>query len=273
MFLNELFNNNFHTAIMHCRASTKGSSQENKNNHPIIRGNIIGVHNGTIDDDIINIYRTITEMGPVAGSEVDSALIFEMLNRVDNISDIIFVLNRFINYAVAFIDIKNDALFVARDISDKRKIYYFNNEDLFIFAQEEMILRNAIKDSEYIRRCYKVTCEKDVFDKIKPFELPNNNIVCVKDGKTKIIKTRDYDGNILSHLSSLLLKHEKTIDVLKKLDADGLIDPTESSICDVLKIKKNVVQEHSKNLIVEPNNDSPVMGSEDAQKPFCMEMF
>ncbi|MCI5124739.1 MAG: glucosamine 6-phosphate synthetase, partial [Candidatus Electrothrix sp. AR5] len=38
----------------HTRKSTKGTPQKNANNHPIIRGNIIGVHNGTItNDDVI----------------------------------------------------------------------------------------------------------------------------------------------------------------------------------------------------------------------------
>ena len=70
------------TTVMlgHTREPTKGSPQKNANNHPIIRGNIIGVHNGTItNDDLIFAQQTIS--GDRIGS-VDSEAVIALLDSI-----------------------------------------------------------------------------------------------------------------------------------------------------------------------------------------------
>jgi glucosamine 6-phosphate synthetase-like amidotransferase/phosphosugar isomerase protein len=63
----------------HTREPTKGSPQKNANNHPIIRGNIIGVHNGTItNDDLIFARQAI---GDRIGS-VDSEAVIALLDSI-----------------------------------------------------------------------------------------------------------------------------------------------------------------------------------------------
>ncbi|MCI5208497.1 MAG: hypothetical protein D3910_06830 [Candidatus Electrothrix sp. ATG2] len=64
----------------HTREPTKGTPQENVNNHPIIRGNIIGVHNGTItNDDLIFSQQIIN--GSRIGS-VDSEAVIALLDSI-----------------------------------------------------------------------------------------------------------------------------------------------------------------------------------------------
>ena len=64
----------------HTRKPTKGSPRENTNNHPIIRGNIIGVHNGTItNDDLIFARRAVN--GDRIGS-VDSEAVIALLDSI-----------------------------------------------------------------------------------------------------------------------------------------------------------------------------------------------
>jgi glucosamine 6-phosphate synthetase-like amidotransferase/phosphosugar isomerase protein len=64
----------------HTREPTKGTPQKNTNNHPIIRGNIIGVHNGTItNDDLIFAQQKIS--GDRIGS-VDSEAIIALLDSI-----------------------------------------------------------------------------------------------------------------------------------------------------------------------------------------------
>ena len=64
----------------HTREPTKGSPQKNANNHPIIRGNIVGVHNGTIsNDDLIFARQTIG--GHRIGS-VDSEALIALLDSI-----------------------------------------------------------------------------------------------------------------------------------------------------------------------------------------------
>ena len=63
----------------HCRQKTKGTEKNNKNNHPIICGNVVGMHNGCIsnDDELFKIYsRMFSRNG-----EVDSEIIFALINH------------------------------------------------------------------------------------------------------------------------------------------------------------------------------------------------
>ncbi len=70
----------------HTREPTKGSPQKNANNHPIIRGNIIGIHNGTItNDDLIFAQQTIS--GDRIGS-VDSEAIIALLDSISGFMDL-----------------------------------------------------------------------------------------------------------------------------------------------------------------------------------------
>ncbi len=80
--LNSLSENT--TALLgHTREPTKGSPQKNVNNHPIIRGNIVGVHNGTItnDDLIFAQFAQQSIHGKRIGS-VDSEAIIALLDNI-----------------------------------------------------------------------------------------------------------------------------------------------------------------------------------------------
>ena len=65
-----------YSIIGHCRFPTKGSPQDNRNNHPLVSGNIIGVHNGMIsnDDELFQSFN-IERQGLV-----DTEIIFTLLN-------------------------------------------------------------------------------------------------------------------------------------------------------------------------------------------------
>ena len=64
-------------AILHTRWATKGSPQNNLNNHPIVSGKIVGVHNGVLtnDDEIFDYFRETRK------AQVDSEAAFALLNR------------------------------------------------------------------------------------------------------------------------------------------------------------------------------------------------
>ncbi len=66
------------TLLGHTRKPTKGPAWNKANNHPIIVGDTVGVHNGTIRNDD---HLFASEKLPRAG-EVDSEIIFSMLNTV-----------------------------------------------------------------------------------------------------------------------------------------------------------------------------------------------
>lgn len=61
----------------HCRLPTKGSPEDNNNNHPIASGQTVGAHNGMIaNDDALFTIHDMSRKG-----EVDSEAIFALVDR------------------------------------------------------------------------------------------------------------------------------------------------------------------------------------------------
>lgn len=66
----------------HTRLPTKGNPNNTENNHPLQAGPIIGVHNGQIDNDD----QLFTSLALVRQAEVDSEIIFRLLEKISPIS-------------------------------------------------------------------------------------------------------------------------------------------------------------------------------------------
>lgn len=64
--------------ILHTRYATQGTPGNNLNNHPIVSGRVVGVHNGHLsnDDAIFNYFADVERRG-----EVDSEAAFALLDR------------------------------------------------------------------------------------------------------------------------------------------------------------------------------------------------
>ncbi len=62
----------------HTRAPTKGSRWDNANNHPLLAGRVIGIHNGHIRNDD----ELFAELALPRDGQVDSEIIFRLLDTV-----------------------------------------------------------------------------------------------------------------------------------------------------------------------------------------------
>ena len=63
----------------HTRAAAKGSRWRNVNNHPLVAGHVVGIHNGVItNDDELFAHLDLPRVG-----EVDSEIIFRLLDTVN----------------------------------------------------------------------------------------------------------------------------------------------------------------------------------------------
>jgi glucosamine 6-phosphate synthetase-like amidotransferase/phosphosugar isomerase protein len=63
----------------HTRMPTKGSRWRNVNNHPLVAGHVVGVHNGII----VNDDRIFAHTGLPRSGEVDSEVIFRLQDTVN----------------------------------------------------------------------------------------------------------------------------------------------------------------------------------------------
>jgi hypothetical protein len=64
----------------HCRKASRGNTKDNNNNHPIRVGDIIGVHNGTLDNDD----KIFAKLGCNRDGTVDSEAIMRLLHHYSN---------------------------------------------------------------------------------------------------------------------------------------------------------------------------------------------
>jgi hypothetical protein len=123
--------------VGHVRAATTGTPRVLANNHPIVHGKIIGVHNG-----IIRNYRDILKQtgreDPKA--EVDSEAIFAAINHWGSKTGLPKLRGDMV--AVYTHDAHPHVLRIAR--SDYRPLVYgWTDTGTFVFASESLVLKDA----------------------------------------------------------------------------------------------------------------------------------
>jgi len=84
-FMENLEKNEISVLLGHTRRPTKGSPRENDNNHPIMVGDTVGIHNGTItnDDEIFLSMEKRRDKTRKRIGSVDSEAIFALMDEVD----------------------------------------------------------------------------------------------------------------------------------------------------------------------------------------------
>ena len=144
--LNDLMPRYSRTAILHTRWATKGDPEEMGNNHPIVVGDIVGIHNGVITND--DYLFAVEKWGRIA--EVDSEAIFQL---IEHSKDPVSRLHRLEGRAaIAWLDTKEpDTLHLAR--LDGSPLYIGATEHgSLVFASTHPLLEEAVKAAKVIRR-------------------------------------------------------------------------------------------------------------------------
>lgn len=142
--------NTFYSVIGHTRLKTKGSFLNNMNNHPLICGDIVGVHNGMIANDDEVFKDLFGENDRLA--EVDSEIIFALINKYiqegKTLNESIKETSKSIfgSYSCAAINMKDiEKLVLFRNRGDL-SIVKIPKMDLVIFASTYAIITKAIGD-------------------------------------------------------------------------------------------------------------------------------
>ena len=140
------------TAVVgHVRYATKGDPSENSNNHPILNGPIIGVHNGVITNDC-----EICEEYPYE-EEVDSAAIFSLFAGVAEKSRLstakISAALPYLNGSFAVIAADNrrrDSIFVMRDSTNPLVFHKDAERKLLWLSSTGAIMRDGLHNRRIV---------------------------------------------------------------------------------------------------------------------------
>lgn len=138
---------NARTIIGHTRSQTKGDRKFNVNNHPIVAGNIIGVHNGMInnDDALFDRYKDKIQRA----GQVDSEIIFRLIDYFIKEGKTIVEATKetakliYGSANCAFINTKN-LKYVTLFSGYGVPVWIFGHVDTIVFASTEMILGKAL---------------------------------------------------------------------------------------------------------------------------------
>ena len=133
---NDLLKKNPQIILGHTRWATIGAVSD-RNTHPFDYGNIIGCHNGHVDN-----YKNIFEENKVDG-EVDSEAIFYLLNKYNNDYERAFR-ELYGSFAITWINLKTpNKLYMIRD-GNPLFIIKVNELQTFFWSSTELALRIAI---------------------------------------------------------------------------------------------------------------------------------
>ena len=150
-----------YSIIGHCRLDTKGTPDDNVNNHPIVTENIVGIHNGNISNDE-ELYERFLKAGIKRKGRVDSEVIFQLVDLMYNkylILDkteenptakaIKSVCRRLKGYYVCAMMNKNepDRLYLFRDTNNSLTVAYLKKQGIVTFCSSKRAMERSFYDS------------------------------------------------------------------------------------------------------------------------------
>lgn len=145
---NELFRlpSGVRNVILHTRWATQGSPKNENNNHPIVIGNLVGVHNGHIlnDKEVLDFARD--NFGHKRIGEVDSEAAFAIAKYSDNpLNDFADTLHG--RAALAWIDGDKPRELNVTRVTNSPVAVAQTPKGSFVFASTKSILEKAMKDA------------------------------------------------------------------------------------------------------------------------------
>jgi glucosamine 6-phosphate synthetase-like amidotransferase/phosphosugar isomerase protein len=146
-FIDNKINESTNNILIHTRFATKGSIENNDNNHPIVTANVVGVHNGMIynDDEIFEAEKLFRQ------GQVDSEVIFRLAdeqgkeltkNKIKKVAEIIAGMFTFALVSKG----QTNKMFIVRN-DNPITMVYIKELNIIAFASEKRFLESAIDNA------------------------------------------------------------------------------------------------------------------------------
>ena len=141
----------------HTRKPTKGDPSNYENNHPINSDNIVGIHNGEIlnDDELFHKNRLRRK------GEVDSEIIFQLMNQIDpvvvNTENYIRAIREQIlkfdgKFTYIFIDIRLPSRLMVIKKNQPLSLHWDDNFQALFFSSRYLFLRKTFGPSVMVQK-------------------------------------------------------------------------------------------------------------------------
>ena len=183
----DIFENPSRYIVGHTRFATQGDKAKDKNAHPFLIGNIVGVHNGMLYNDY--------EIGRINGKhyDVDSEYIFDMLNREHDQNKALKICDGY--WGLAWEDkSKPDKIFLAKH---DNTLAMYKTDDCIYFSSDIYHLQICFGQKEAI------------------VELEEDSIYCID------INTLEITNHIVSGLTKSVWHY--TCDGTDEANEDGML--------------------------------------------------
>lgn len=143
--------NHLLSVMGHCRQKTKGTEQNNENNHPIRYKNVVGVHNGIISNDDVQFekYKDIFNRN----AQVDSEIIFALIDHFSTVTDSIpkgiqkACSNLSGGYACAMVHSHQPHILWLFKAHSPCTIYHFEKSGIIMFASQTSFITDTIDEN------------------------------------------------------------------------------------------------------------------------------
>lgn len=127
-------------ALLHTRSASVGSEKDNRNNHPICHGDVIAVHNGTINvADVAKAYKEIN-ITPIA--EVDSSIFPVLLHEMGIPKGVAYMNKNLAGTGAVVALLRDGSLFMARD---GRPLYLGRTKEGIVWSSDGDSVLNVIR--------------------------------------------------------------------------------------------------------------------------------
>lgn len=138
----------------HCRAQTKGCHTIRHNNHPIIRKNVVGVHNGHINND--DVLFTMHDDNISRKGQVDSEIIFALIEHYADASPNSGIHRAIASavktmsggFACAMVHTKHPHIIWLFRRANPCDVVLFEDAGVVMYASHENFIKDSVKDKD-----------------------------------------------------------------------------------------------------------------------------